>query len=282
MGDYDRGRPLVIDPMLISYAGYIGGAGGEEGHGIAVDQDGAAYVIGTTDSDQSSFPVTGGPDLTVNGNKDAFVAEVKPDGSGLVYAGYIGGASEDRGYGIAVDQAGAAYVTGVTDSDQASFPVSVGPGLTYSRNYDAFVAKVEPGGRGLVYAGYIGGAGFDEGVGIAVDQDGAAYVAGDTESDQAGFPVTGGPDLTPNGGWDAFVAKVEPGGRGLVYAGYIGGAGTEWGSASPWIRRGGLCYGLHRLRSNQLPGKRWAGPDLQRGWADAFVAKVEPDGSGLV
>src|SRR5207253_2523001 len=109
-----------------------------------------AYVTGQTSSTESSFPVTVGPDLTFNGVADAFVAEVKADGTGLVYCGYIGGTSDDYGYGIAVDSVGNAYVTGYTDSTQSTFPngdgfgsLSIpGPSQTRKGGYDAFVAKV--------------------------------------------------------------------------------------------------------------------------------------------
>ena len=88
---------------------------------------------------------------------------------------------------------------------------------------DAFVAKVDPTGTQLLYAGFIGGAGDDRGKSIAVDALGSAYVAGETSSDQTSFPVTTGPDLTYNGAIDAFVAKINAAGTNLVYAGYIGG-----------------------------------------------------------
>jgi hypothetical protein len=138
------------------------------------------------------------------------VAKVNPAGTGLVYAGYIGGNSFDHGLGIAVDGVGNAYVTGSTGSTEATFPVTVGPDLTYNGSSpDAFVAKVNVAGTGLVYAGYIGGAGQDYSEGIAVDGAGNAYVTGYTNSTEATLPAVGGPDLTYNGGsWDAFVAKV--------------------------------------------------------------------------
>ncbi len=160
LGPYDPTRDLVLDPVVFLYCGYIGGAGDDVGCGIAVDGAGNAYVTGYTTSDQATFPVTGGPDLTFNGgNYDAFVAKVNAAGTALLYAGYIGGAGDDGGYGIAVDGAGNAYVTGYTDSDQATFPVTGGPDLTYNGGTDdAFVAKVNAAGTALLYAGYIGGA----------------------------------------------------------------------------------------------------------------------------
>src|SRR5438445_4746600 len=191
LGSYDRNLPLVLDPAILVYAGYIGGGstGLDQGFGIAVDASGAAYVTGRADSSESSgFPVTAGPDLTFNGGSDAFVAKVSADGSSLVYAGYIGGASFDFGFGIAVDAAGNAYVVGQTQSSETTFPVAIGPDLTYNGGFDAFVAKVNVGGTALDYAGYIGGEANDLGFGVAVDASGNAYVTGSTAS--SAFPAT--------------------------------------------------------------------------------------------
>src|SRR2546426_18702 len=66
LGAYDRSKPLVLDPAMLVYAGYIGGSGFERGFGIAVDSAGNAYVTGLTDSDETTFPVAVGPDLTFN------------------------------------------------------------------------------------------------------------------------------------------------------------------------------------------------------------------------
>jgi len=210
LGTYDKSRPLIIDPAVLVYAGFIGGSAGESGSGIAVDASGNAYVTGNTNSTLETFPETVGPDLTSNGGFDAFVAKVNAAGTSLLYAGFIGGSGTDAGRGIAVDASGNAYVTGQTNSTLATFPVTGGPDLTSNGGLDAFVAKVNADGASLVYAGFIGGAGTDIGTGIAVDASGNAYVTGVTLSTGATFPVTVGPDLTLNG-QDAFVAKVSEG-----------------------------------------------------------------------
>ena len=106
----------------------------------------------------------------------------------LVYCGFIGGNSDDRGNGIAVDAAGNAYVTGETWSTEVTFPETVGPDLTHNGSLDAFVAKVNSSGNALVYAGYIGGDAADYGNGIAVDAAGNAYITGETASTEATFP----------------------------------------------------------------------------------------------
>ena len=148
------------------------------------------------------------------------------------------GSSADYGLGIAVDGSGNAYVTGDTLSTEATFPETVGPGLTQNGYYDAFVAKVNSSGTALVYCGYIGGSSYDIGYGIAVDGSGNAYVTGETSSTEAMFPETVGPDLTQNGSYDAFVAKVNSSGTALVYCGYIGGSSDDMALALPLTGRG--------------------------------------------
>jgi hypothetical protein len=240
-----------------------------------VDVAGNAYVTGETYSTQATFPVTVGPGLAYNGNADAYVAKVKADGTGFVYVGYIGGSNDDFGTSIAVDASGYAYVVGDTYSNQATFPVLVGPDLTHNGDTDVFVAKVKADGAGLVYAGYIGGSDWEEGWGIAVDTAGNVYIGGSTESTEGTFPVAVGPDLTYNGDGDTFVAKVKPNGTSLIYCGYIGGSGWEeaWDIA---IDTAGNAYLVGSTNSTADTFPVTIGPDLTPNWGpyDAFVAKV--------
>ena len=149
--------------------------------GIAVDGAGQAYVTGCTGS--ADFPASLGPgyDTSYNGGSDAFVVKLDAAGTGLRYATFLGGSNGDYGYGIAVDGAGQAYVTGRTGS--ADFPASLGPGYDTSFNggwSDAFVVKLDAAGTGLRYATFLGGSDGDYGFGIAVDGAGQAYVTGAT------------------------------------------------------------------------------------------------------
>ena len=285
IGAYDTSRPLVLDPAVLIYCGYIGGTGDDAGYGIAVDATGCAYVTGYAQSSQGSFPVTVGPNLTFNGDHDAFVAKVKADGTGLLYCGYIGGTNDDYGRGIAVDEAGNAYIVGSAFSTQVSFPVLVGPDLTQNNvhNFDAFVAKLNAAGTDLLYCGYIGGAGADSGSEIAVDEAGNAYVTGFTSSTEASFPVTVGPDLShndTNSGYDAFVAKVNTSGNGLVYCGYIGGTWDDYGRGIA-VDEAGNAYVTGGTESTEASFPVVIGPDLTYNGGgfdagDAFVAKISP------
>lgn len=266
---------------------FFGGAGFEKAYAVAVDAAGDLYITGETDSSASSFPVSVGPDLTFNGGaSDAFVAKIRGDGSGVVYAGYIGGGSTDVGLGIAVDTAGNAYVTGYTYG--GFFHIPSDSGLVQSGLSDAFVAKINPAGTAFLYLGFIGGQSYDNGLAIAVDAAGNAYVTGHTYTPEAyGFPVRTGPDLTfngPLGGRDAFVAKVRADGRALDYAGYLGGDNEDGGSGIA-VDAAGSAYVTGSTKSRETTFPVVGGPDLTFNGSttlpDAFVAKVKPDGTEL-
>jgi Ca2+-binding RTX toxin-like protein len=258
----------------LAYAGYIGGAGSDGGDGIAVGPGGAAYVTGNTASDQGTFPEKVGPDLVFNGGTDAFVAQVTVSGNDLVYAGYIGGDMNDFGRGIAVDGAGAAFVTGDTGSDEATFPEKAGPDLTFNGDVDAFVAKVQPSGGALDFAGYLGGTNGDIAYEVGLDSTGNVYLAGQTNSPEATFPETVGPDLTHNGGFDAFVAKLAPSATAILYAGYLGGSGSDFAYGLA-VNAVGNAFVVGKTDSTETTFPVLGGPDLtQNSGEDAFVAKV--------
>jgi len=127
----------------LEYCGYIGGLDYDGGFAISIDRFGCVYVTGDTGSSETTFPVKSGPDLTINGDVDAFIAKVNAQGDDLLYCGYIGGAAYDRAKAIAIDHSGCVYLIGWTESNESTFPVVTGPDLTFNGgDYDAFVAKV--------------------------------------------------------------------------------------------------------------------------------------------
>jgi hypothetical protein len=192
----------------VVYSTYLGGSSYDYGSGIALDNSGDAYVTGTTCS--TNFPTTAGAFQPTYGggacqSGDAFVAQLNPAGSALVYSTYLGGSADDGGLGIAVDSSGNAYVTGFTYS--TNFPTLLPLQPTNAGSSDAFVTKLNPSGSALVYSTYLGGSVDDQGDGIAVDSSGDAYVAGSTDSTD--FPITNGAFQPTFGGvLDAFVAKI--------------------------------------------------------------------------
>jgi hypothetical protein len=215
------------------YSTYLGGTGefGEcQGAGIAADSSGNAYVIGSINS--AGFPTANPLQPSLNGYQNAFVSKLNADGSALVYSTYLGGSSSDQGAGIAVDSSGNAYLTGITTSPD--FP-TVNPIQTQPKTgaENAFVTKVNPAGSVLIYSTYLGGSGCsnncngsypgDEGLGIAVDSTGVAYVAGSTES--ADFPTVNAIQASQNGNnqiLTGFVACLNAAGSALAYSTYLG------------------------------------------------------------
>jgi len=229
LGTYDRSKALVIDPTLV-YSTFFGGSGDENRTGIArdpragdiaVDGAGNAYVTGNTAS--TDLHGTNAFQGSNAGGADAFVIKLDPTGS-LVYATYLGGSGTDRGFGIAVDSSGTAYVTGRTQS--ANFPTVNPLQRNLGGSEDAFVVKLNAAGSVLLYATYLGGSGQDDGLGIAVDSTGSAYVAGETESRDR--PVVNAFQRTFGGGaFDTYLAKLNPQGSSLVYSTYLGGTGND-------------------------------------------------------
>jgi hypothetical protein len=150
------------------------------------------------------------------GARDAFVAAFNPDGASLLYATYLGGSGDEYGYGIAVDGAGNAYVTGYTPSHD--FPTvdplqaAIGDDPTHGGRGDAFIAEVDSSSASLCFATYLGGNFDDYGRGIAVNHEGTnLYVAGDAVSKD--FPLVNPIQATNRSGSDswpnAFVAKIS-------------------------------------------------------------------------
>jgi Beta-propeller repeat len=300
LSDYDRTKLLVIDPAVFVYASYLGGAGEDRASAVAVDASGAAYITGDTTSSESTFPTgTGfgfipGVDRTHNGGGyDAFVAKVHPSGTGLEYVTYVGGSGADQGQDIAVDGAGAVYVTGQTNSGTL-FPTVRGPQTVFSGARDVFVFKLDPSGTVLLYSGFIGGADDDRESNIAIDTYGSAYVTGLTYSKESTFPTgTGfgslpGADQTQNGDADAFVVKVSPDGSSLQFASYIGGSAFDNGySIGIDAARNVYVGGNVGSNENTFPDGDGVGaipgPDTtyNGGAFDAFVVKLNPEGTSF-
>src|SRR5262249_44918025 len=146
----------------------------------------------------------------INGS-DAYIAKFNPNLSGaasLVYCSYLGGSGDDGAEGLAVDAAGAAYVTGFTSS--TDFPAVGAVQPTKHGLQDAFVTKVNANATAIVYSTYLGGDFLENGKGIAVDVAGNAYVTGFTTSPN--FPTAHAAQGTIGGGIviaDAFVTKLN-------------------------------------------------------------------------
>jgi hypothetical protein len=301
LGVYDPGYPLIIDPVILAYSTYIGGNDYDWAEAITVDDDGNVYIAGFTVS--NDFPTKNAYDnsLATCGG-DVFVTRLDTTQSytsSLVYSTYLGGSgncANDGGLGIAVDSAGNAYVTGFTQAND--FPVmnaydtskGNGPSGDDTSN-DAFVTKLDATGSSLLYSTYLGGNGGldDVGHGITADNQGNAYVAGFTRSDD--FPTKNAYQDSNNGGSSAFVTKLDTtqsGNASLLYSTYLGGTGNDMATDIAMDSAGNAYLSGH-TNSIDFPTRNayqnsYGGDsgDILDWGGDYFVTKLDTTKSGDV
>jgi len=217
---------LAAGGNSLAYSTFFGGSALDLCTGIAIDAASDAYVTGTTYS--TNFPIFRAVQSNLKGTASAFVAEINPIGSGLLYSTYLGGSVVDNGNAIAVDEFGSAYVAGSTSSPD--FPTTAGAAQTVlAGTYNAFVSELTPGGTGLSYSTLIGGSGNDSAAAISLDTLGQAVIGGFTTS--ANFPIANAFQPAFQVTRDAFATVVSPGGSNFVFSSYFAGAGDNRGLA---------------------------------------------------
>lgn len=278
----------------VVYASQFGGtlADASSGHAIAVDGEGHAFVTGAAVSDSHDFPTTPGAYRRTECENvypfagDGFVAALEADGTDFVYSTVLCGGGDDSPAGIALDAAGNAYVAGTTAS--SDFPTVDAYQDTRGGGPVAitgFVSKLNPDGSDLLYSTYLGGSESEVITDVAVDDQGNAYVTGETASDD--FPTTpgvlqedAGPRHCIDTCTDAFVTKLAASGSALVYSTYLFGELDDSG-ASIAVDGEGNAYVAGATTSSLFPMAD-AFQAKNAGLADAFVVKLAPDGARLL
>lgn len=292
----------------VLFSTLLGGSGLDVCMAVKTDREGNIYLAGSTGS--NDFPTT--PDVFQSRLRlgtgvvahDIFVVKLNPTGTQRIFSTLIGGGGHDWPLAMALDATGAVYLTGATSS--ANFPVTPGAyQSTYSggggnddivNQGDAFVVKLAPGGGSLAYATYVGGRRDDMGLGIAVDAQGNAIIAGNTLS--TNFPVTsgalqtqfrgvGGEPAVPAG--DAFVLKLNATGTQAVFSTLLGGTLDDRATTVSLDPAGSIWVAGH-THSRDFPVTPDAPQSQNRTstsvsnklkLGDGFVASLTPDGSRL-
>ncbi len=195
------GRTLV-------YSTFLGGSAYDWPWDIQVDRSGAAYVVGITES--FNFPVKNAYDSKRNGNLDAFVTKLRPNGKSLAFSTYLGGRKADSLAHIVLDKTGAFLVTGSTGS--TDIPLVDPYDKTLEGETDGYIAKFAPAGDTLLWSTLLGGNRGDSCGQLAVDDTGTIYLLGGTTSPD--FPIKKAYDSSPNGGIDVFLARLKVGDGG--------------------------------------------------------------------
>jgi len=280
---------MTSDGSSLVYSTYFGGSAIELVNGMDIDAFGSVIVTGYTGS--IDFPLQNAYQDTLNGSSEAFVSKLNESGDSLIFSTYLGGSEHDYGLDVAADINGNVYITGYTTSNDFpiynAFDSTIGasnPGYS-----DAFVAKLTSNGDSLIYSTFLGGR-FDENDlaglccgGIDADSSGAAYVTGTTNSDD--FPTTPSAYQSEFAGyWDAFVSKINSDGDSLEYSTYLGGpnlpecGGTFANDIA--VSNDGSAY-VTGETCPTFPVTAGAFQETFGGYTDAFVAKLNSDGSSL-
>jgi hypothetical protein len=255
----------------------LGGSNTDKALAIAVDASNAVYVAGITYS--LDFPASATAFRKSSGNAralagDAFLVKLTAEGNRILYATYYGGAESDQANALTVDASGQAVIAGETVSDD--LPVSAGPLAAKpcaGFGYDGFVAKFNATGTGLLFGSYLCGSGHDHPRALALDAQGAVYVAGDTAS--ADFPVTRGAfrERPASYNFDAFALKLAADGKTVEWGTYYGGGESERVSAMALDSQGRILL-AGETRSTDLPGVA----KLPVGMQDGFAVRISSAG----
>ncbi|MFC1551921.1 SBBP repeat-containing protein [Candidatus Latescibacterota bacterium] len=204
------------------YSTFLGGGTRDLGFDIAINENGCAYIAGSTLGD---FPITDDAYCKEHsgGWRDGFIAKLSTDGSSLEYSTYIGGSGSDGVYNIVIEENNI-YVLGSTSSPD--FPTTPDAYDTEYSYWDCFVTKLNAAGTKLLYSTYLGSGTIGGANNLAIDKKGCAFIAGSTYS--LDFPTT--PDAydpDSNGLYDVYVAKLNSSGSDLEYSTYFGGSDRD-------------------------------------------------------
>ena len=247
------------------YSTYFGANQRDQIFRLALGNDGMVYAAGMTSS--PSFPVVNPAQRVYGGGwDDCFVLKFDPWNNRLIYSTFLGGNDRDECWGLAVDSAGNAYVSGHTNS--RNFPLARPLQPAYGGGeYDAFVASLNPAGNQLVYSTFIGGQGSDHSWDLALDSGGNVYVIGGTDS--VNFPLVRPIQSVYGGGEsDAFLLQLDNNGT-LRFSSYLGGAAKDVGFGlavgSDWV--------VHITGGTWSPDMpTWHPVQYYHGYTDVFVA----------
>ncbi|MGA1821713.1 MAG: fibronectin type III domain-containing protein [Thermoplasmatota archaeon] len=271
---------LDTDGGSLIYSTYLGGSGDDFLNDMTIDSSGNVYVAGQTYS--TNYPTQSGSyDTLYANNGDAFVTKLSSTGASLSYSTFLGGWWEDGANAITVDSSGNAYITGETYSQstwpQWRYPVTSGSySQTYSGNQDSFVTKINSGGSSLTYSSYLGSNANDEGLAIAVDSSGYAYVTGTTTS--TGYPTTSGVySRTHRGSNEAFITKFSTAGSALSASTFIGGTNNDYGRSLSIDSNGNVLLAGETSSSGtgSFPTTNGAFDTTHNGNYDAFASLLD-------
>ena len=281
VGDYDKTKPLIIDPV-ISFSTLLGGSAGDDiftfeaGFSITTDASGNVYVAGVTPS--GDFPKLNPYQANNGGFYDAFITKLNPTGTALLYSTYFGGSDDDRIYSIALGATNEMFVSGFTYS--TNFPTMTPFQANNRGSNDGFIARFTSSGA-LSYSTYIGGNSQDSANFIKNEGSNIVTFAGSTSS--IDFPVMNAIQPNNAGNTDFFAGKLNLSNNTLIFSTYLGGIGSDsMNFSSGAVDSSGNVYIGGVSNSFDFPTTPNAFQIENNGSDDAVVAKISSTGNSLV
>ncbi len=302
---YRRDAPLVIDPYLV-FSTYSGSFTDNWGFTATYDEAGNLYSGGIDFG--SRFPATTGAfQVRFSGQTDVAILKYNPEGTGLLYATYIGGGGTDIPHSLIINKADELIIFGTTAS--VNFPTTQGAydrtfnggafvdplnsnpnvgggGISYLTGSDLFVSRINATGSTLAASTYIGGS-RNDGLNVNaestiknygdqfrgdvnVDDAGNIYVASTTISSD--FPTVNAPQAKLSGSQDAVIFQLNAGLSSLLWSTYYGGSGFD---AARGLRLGasGAVYVCGGTTSPDLTTSPGVLKPAMTDTEDGFVAK---------
>ncbi len=279
LGRYDRGKTVVIDPVL-TLSAFLGGSQSDYAIAVGHDLPGFIYVAGATQS--SDFQANGNPLAgSLAGSSNLFLVKIDPNAtpdSQVVVASYLGGTGSDALFDMAVNPQGNVYLTGSTTS--VDFPMINSAYSTLNGNSDGFVLSLDAYGNTL-YSSYFGGSGDDTGSAVTFDPAGRIFISGTSRSTD--FPIAGGFQTVNGSAQTAVVIGFDPSQSGsatLIYSTYLGGSGGETGrgiAAAP----DGTLWTVGSTFSSDFPISGNTYQPVYSPGGDAYVVQINPGIGGI-
>ena len=256
----------------IIFSTLIGGSDIDIAWGLAIDDNGSVYVTGRTKS--KDFPLANPIDSFHDGEWDAFVFKLSPQGDNLDFSTYIGGSKDEWGYGIDVDSDNNIFISGNTSSKD--FPLKNAFDSTISDD-DAYLVKINSSKNTIEYSTYMGGCNKENSWGLATDSQGNVYICGRTFSED--FPIKDALQSTKNGDCDIFISKFSNDCY-LNYSTFLGGSGVDDANRMI-VDKKGCAYFTAYTTSTDFP---IINPfdGIYNGKRDAYITKLSSNGDKIL
>ncbi|HWP92991.1 MAG TPA: SBBP repeat-containing protein [Thermodesulfobacteriota bacterium] len=277
LGKYDRGKVLVIDPILA--ATFLGGEAGDFGNAIALDGEGNVYIAGSTAGEFSGVD-EGSADSIVE-STEGFVAKLDSDLSTILAATFLGGSSFDSASAMVLDDEGNVYVAGDTFSSDFPGINEESADSEFGGSLEAFVVKLDSDLSTILSATFLGGSDFEElENALTIDDMNNVYVAGRTGSPDFPGVSEGSSDNTFEFAED-FIVKLNSDLGTIIAATFLGGSSDEVIFAVALDDTGNI-YVAGQTDSSDFPGINAGSADSIFESREAFISKLDPDLSEII